>query len=294
MGYLSIIGNKVPIISGNITMLLLLLACSKEYAEVKTQIPLEEIAYELVFEDEFEGTVPNPENWDFEHGFVRNEELQWYQEENAFCENGLLVIEGRREQVPNSNYKPGSTNWRESREFASYTSSSLNTKGKHSWLYGRFEIKAKVDTRRGLWPAIWTLGVEGEWPSKGEIDIMEYYADQILANFAWGTGQRWVAKWDSYKKPINEFPAKWGSEFHIWRMDWTEEKIEIYLDDKMLNRIYLNLTINSTGDIKNPFKQVHYLLLNLAIGSNGGDPTNSNFPARYEIDYVRIYKAVQD
>jgi beta-glucanase (GH16 family) len=123
---------------------------------------------------------------------------------------------------------------------------------------------------------------------------MEYYADQILANFAWGTQQRWVAKWDSYKKSISEFTVNWAKEFHVWRMDWTEEKIEIYVDDIFLNRVYLHQTINATGDIKNPFKQPHYLLLNLAIGSNGGDPSNSNFPTRYEIDFVRVYQAAED
>lgn len=278
----------------NIQLLVVLMcSCSGESEKVNPQLPIEQIEYELIFEDEFDGTLPNPDNWGFEHGFVRNEELQWYQEENAFCEEGLLIIEGRREQIPNSNYTPGSTNWRESREFAAYTSSSLNTKGKHSWLYGRFEIKAKIDTRRGLWPAIWTLGVEGEWPGKGEVDIMEYYADQILANFAWGTNQRWVAKWDGFKKPISDFSVDWASEFHVWRLDWTEEKMEIYLDDELMNRVYLHTTINPEGDIHNPFKQPHYMLLNLAIGSNGGDPSDTNFPCRYEIDYVRVYQQIE-
>jgi beta-glucanase (GH16 family) len=281
--------KKLLIVSGSILLFLNMLSCSKDNTEVNPVLP-EDIEYELVFEDEFEGMLPNPENWGFEHGFVRNEELQWYQEENAYCKDGKLVIEGRRERVLNPNYNQASNNWRESREFANYTSSSLNTKGKHSWLYGRIEVKARIDARRGLWPAIWTLGIEGEWPSKGEIDIMEYYKDQILANFAWGTTQRWVAKWDSFKKPINDLPVNWASEFHVWRLDWTEDKMEIYLDDQLMNRVYLHTTINPTGDIENPFKQPHYLLLNLAIGSNGGDPSNTTFPRRYEIDYVRVYK----
>ena len=249
-----------------------------------------EIEYELVFEDEFDGGLPNPDNWGFEHGFVRNEELQWYQQDNAYCEDGYLIIEGRRERIANPSYDPNSTNWRNSREFSEYTSSSLKTKDLHSWKYGRFEIKAKINTRRGMWPAIWTLGIEGEWPSNGEIDIMEYYSDYILANFAWGTNKRWVPKWDGFKKHISSFPPDWANEFHIWRMDWTAEKIELFLDDVLLNVVYLNRTINPSGEIENPFKQAHYLLLNLAIGSNGGDPSGTTFPAKYEIDYVRVYQ----
>ncbi|MCG8307132.1 MAG: glycoside hydrolase family 16 protein [Cytophagales bacterium] len=250
----------------------------------------QETEYELVFEDEFEGDFPNPDNWGFENGFVRNKELQWYRKENAYCENGLLIIEGRREDIPNPNYDPNGTDWKTSREFAHYTSSSLMTRGLHSWKYGRFEIKAKIDVRRGMWPAIWTLGIEGEWPSNGEIDIMEYYSDYILANFAWGTDQRWVPKWDGFKKHISSFPADWANEFHVWRMDWTEDKIELFLDDELLNTVRLSKTINPASEIENPFKQPHYLLLNLAIGSNGGDPSGTTFPARFEVDYVRIYR----
>nr|AIA89543.1 CAZy families GH16 protein [uncultured Dyadobacter sp.] len=61
------------------------------------------------------------------------------------------------------------------------------TRGLHEWKYGRFEMRAKLDTQPGMWPAFWTLGVKGQWPSNGEIDIMEYYQNMILANTAWGT-----------------------------------------------------------------------------------------------------------
>lgn len=283
--------NNVLMIFINLLFVLLALSCANESVEVNPQLSEEEVIYKLVFEDEFEGALPDPKNWDFEHRFVRNKELQWYQEDNAFCEDGKLIIEGRKEQVSNTNYNPNSNNWRESRELASYTSSSLNTKGKHDWLYGRFEIRAKIPVQKGMWPAFWTLGIEGEWPSNGEIDIMEFYSNQLLANFAWGTEKRWVAKWDSFKKAISEFPTNWANDFHIWRMDWMEDKIDLFVDDKLLNRVYLHRTINPTGEIENPFKQPHYVLLNLAIGSNGGDPSNTAFPARYEIDYVRVYKA---
>jgi len=258
--------------------------------------PVEIPGMKLVWADEFNTNgQPNPEFWKHEKGFVRNEELQWYQEENANCANGVLLIEGRREEIPNPKYQAVSKNWKMSREFAHYSSSSINTRGLKQWLYGRFEIRARIDTAMGSWPAIWTLGIEKPWPSNGEIDIMEFYrikdVPTILANAAWGTHQQYVAKWNTERIPYSHFLAKdaeWHKKFHIWRMDWTSESIKLYLDDELLNTTLLSETINPDGF--NPFKQPHYLLLNLAIGGNGGNPDRSKFPIRYEVDYVRVYQ----
>ena len=250
----------------------------------------------LVWNDEFNYTgKPDPANWIYEKGFVRNEELQWYQQDNANCAHGILLIEGRREKVKNPGYVAGSKEWQRNREFAEYSSSSINTEGHRQFMFGRFEIRARVDTALGAWPAIWTLGISKEWPSNGEIDIMEFYRIKgfpaILANFAWGTKQRNVAKWDDLKKPLTDFTAndpEWTKKFHVWRMDWNEYNIKIYLDDLLLNEISLDQTINPDGF--NPFLQPHFFLLNLAIGANGGDPSKTTFPILYEVDYVRVYQ----
>ena len=186
--------------------------------------------WKLVWADEFnKNGKPDPANWEFEQGFARNEELQWYQEDNAICKNGVLVIEGRKEQIRNPNYDPASNDWRKNREYAQYTASSMVTEGLRQFQFGRFEIRAKIDTAMGLWPAIWTLGISGEWPSSGEIDLMESYPinneHHILANVAWGTNKRYSAKWDSQKVPLSHFLKKdseWPHKFHIWRMDWDE------------------------------------------------------------------------
>jgi beta-glucanase (GH16 family) len=250
----------------------------------------------LVWNEEFNiNGKPDPAIWIYEKGFVRNQELQWYQSENTNCFNGLLVIEGRREKVNNPNYVSGSTNWKSAREFAEYTSASIQTRGLKQWQFGRFEIRARIDTACGSWPAIWTLGVSGGWPSGGEIDIMEFYrikgVPTILANFAWGTNQRGIGKWDDLKKPLSDFTANdpnWTKKFHIWRMDWNKDSISLFLDDQLLNTTLLNQTVNPDGF--NPFLQPHYLLLNLAIGGNGGDPSKTRFPMKYEVDYVRVYQ----
>jgi beta-glucanase (GH16 family) len=250
----------------------------------------------LVWNDEFNNSgKPDFSNWTFEKGFVRNQELQWYQKENANCADGLLIIEGKREQVKNPNHVAGSTNWKTNREFAGYTSSSIQTRGLRQWQFGRFEIRARIDTACGSWPAIWTLGVSGDWPSGGEIDIMEFYRVKglptILANFAWGTSQQGIAKWDDLKKPLSDFTAndpEWTKKFHVWRMDWDKDSISLYLDDQLLNSTLLSQTINPDGF--NPFLQPHYLLLNLTLGTNGGDPSKTMFPLKFEVDYVRVYQ----
>lgn len=255
--------------------------------------------YTLVWSDEFnEDGKPNSEYWSFEKGFVRNNELQWYQEENAYCKDGKLIIEGRREKRPNPLYEKGSTDWRKSRPFIKYTSSSLKTAGKKEFLYGRFEIRARIPLESGSWPAIWTLGTTMEWPSCGEIDIMEYYRinndPHLLANVAWGTDKRYKAEWRTQAIPFRHFLEKnsnWGKEFHVWRMDWEENSIKLYLDDELLNEVSLKETVNGAwGNYTHPFKQPHYLLLNLALGANGGEPDVLAFPMKYEIDYVRVYQ----
>lgn len=277
-------------------------ACSSNqqslYLPDNTQSAME--GYELVWHDEFnEGTKPDTSDWSYEHGFVRNEELQWYQSVNARIEEGRLIIEGRREQVKNEFYDSTSTNWKRSRPFAQYTSSSINTRGNQAFQYGIVEVRARLDTANGMWPAIWMLGTHPDrgWPANGEIDIMEYYRIEgephILANAAWAD-EDGSSIWDDEKIPFRDFLEKdpeWPNKYHTWKMNWNEDRVKLYLDDQLLNEINLNETLNPDGF--NPFHQPHYILLNLAIGSNGGDPTNTRFPKQYEVDYVRVYQKKQ-
>ena len=249
--------------------------------------------YELVWSDEFDqdGKV-NAENWTFEYGFVRNEELQWYQEENAWVEDGFLIIEAREERKINPTYHISYSHWGEKRRYITHTSSSLNTRGNHKWLFGRFEMRAKIDISDGLWPAFWTLGEDKEWPSNGEIDIMEYYKGKILANIACGTTSRWNPEWHSTTRSIEELGGKsWADDFHVWRMDWTPEYIALYVDDDLMIKKPIANLYNKDSSGFNPFMQPHYILINLALGGiNGGELNDTKFPSRYLIDYVRVYQ----
>jgi beta-glucanase (GH16 family) len=248
----------------------------------------------LVWQDEFEDEGrPDTTMWRYETGFVRNRELQWYQRENAYVEDGHLVIEGRREEVSNPHYDPDSDHWRNERRRARYTSASLTARDAFAFQYGRVEVRARIEAEPGLWPAIWTVGLRHGWPEGGEIDIMEYYEDSILANVCWADPEGAPA-WDTVQKSLSWVREQtgeddWASSFHVWRMEWTPETIRLYVDDVLLNTYDVSRATTESGF--NPLRQPHLLKLNLAIGgTKGGDPSQTDFPARYRIDYVRVYQ----
>ena len=281
-----------------------------------TDAPAKIDGYKLVWHDEFDvDGAPNAKDWNFERGFVRNHEVQYYQSSNAVCKGGLLVIEGRKERVKNAHFKDpkitGGNTWKADREFADYTAASLTTAGKRTFRYGRLEVRARIPTAGGAWPAIWTLGEKHDWPSCGEIDLMEYYRDKgghgepiILANFCWSSpwGQ-WTGKWDGARVPFRKFTDRdpdWAKKFHVWRMDWTSERIGLFLDGELINDIAVKDSINEGGwgdhwKGHSPFTQPHYVLVNLALGGDNGGPVDDRaLPMRYEIDYVRIYQVGEE
>jgi len=248
--------------------------------------------YALVWHDEFDRDGwPDPRNWTYERGFVRNQEAQWYQADNATVRDGMLVIEARRARVPNASYEAGSTDWRRSRPAAEYTSASLTTRGLRAWRYGRFEMRGRIDVRSGMWPAFWTVGDGGRWPASGEIDIMEYYRQMLLANVAWSDSSG-RAVWDDSRKPLAELGGEaWARRFHVWRMDWDADSIRLSVDDVLLNTTALRGTEAGNPSRVDPLRQPHHVILNLAIGgANGGDPSATAFPARFEVDWVRVYQ----
>lgn len=276
-------------------------ATENEIAQATQKTESDREDYKLVWQEEFneDGEI-DPNDWNFEYGFVRNNEDQWYQEDNASKKDGNLVIEARKERKDNPWYEPGSSDWKKSRQYIDYTSSCMTTAGKHDWLYGRVEVRAKIPCYSGSWPAIWMLGnesVTGEWPSSGEIDIMEYYKDKTLANLVWGSSVRWQGIWEARSTPVTGYWVKqdpnWTDSYHTWRMDWDEESIKLYLDDELITICNLSRTINQ-GEwhlVDNPFHTSQYLLLNLALGGNNGGPIdNEKLPFSYLVDYVRVYQ----
>lgn len=256
--------------------------------------------WQLVWNDEFdEDGRPDAGKWDYERGFVRNYEMQWYAPENAFQRDGKLVIEARQADFPCPAYREGNSNWRNNRQTVQWTSASLITKGKYAFQFGRVEVRARIPVCKGAWPAIWLLGTEHSWPGNGEIDMLEYYqikdVPTILANACWAGNTEEDAEWDSSYTPLTHFTESdpvWASRFHVWRMDWDKDFIRLYLDDELLNEINLKRTINgkASGTGINPFHHQQYLLLNLALDTRVKEYNAADFPMRYEIDYVRVFQ----
>jgi beta-glucanase (GH16 family) len=248
--------------------------------------------WKLVWSDEFdyEG-MPDGKKWDYEEGFIRNSEMQYYTRarlENARVENGFLVIEGRKEQFRNPGYKSDSPKWKDQREFASYTAASLVTLNKAGWKYGRIEVRAKLPQGKGVWPAIWTMGVsrtEIGWPRCGEIDIMEFVGKDpngMHANAHFAVDGKHTSKAGKLRtdKPY--------ADFHVYAIEWYEDRIDFFFDDIK----YHTFPIDEAGKGEdNPFRKPHYLLINLALGGSWGGPIDdSMLPQKYLIDYVRVYE----
>lgn len=254
--------------------------------------------WELAWSDEFNTKgLPDKAKWDYEEGFCRNKEKQYYtreRKENVRVEGDVLVIEGRKETFKNPKHKPGSKKWQE-QDVAQYTSGSINTLGKMEFKYGRIEVRAKVPQGKGMWPAIWMMGPtinKVGWPRCGEIDIMEYVGkdpDIIYANNHFANPEikdKAVHKSGGGGKIKIKGPY---NDFHIYAIEWTEKEIKFFVDDKQ----YATFNIDMAGKgADNPFRKPHYLLLNLAMGGYwGGQVDDTLFPRKYEIDYVRYYKA---
>ncbi len=234
----------------------------------------------LVWEDNFNGSgLPDKDIWSFEEGYIRNKEAQYYTKErteNARVENGNLIIEARKD------------NWQGNK----ITSASVHTYGKKSVLYGRVEVRAKLPTGSGTWPAIWMLGDVVKngtgWPACGEIDIMEnvgFDPEIIHANIH--------TKAYNHVKGTNkgnkiEIDKPW-EDFHVYAIEWFEDKIDFFVDDTK----YFTFENEHTGNAAWPFDKPHYLILNLAIGGGWGGQEGvdeSIFPQKYYIDYVKVYK----
>lgn len=249
---------------------------------------------ELVWQDEFNNVgLPDAAKWDYEEGFIRNQEKQYYtkqQLKNCQVKNGFLTLTGVKERVANTFYQFNTTDWRYKDSLAFYSSASINTKSKFNFTYGRVEVKAKLPKGNGIWPAIWMLGVDktvGGWLHIGEIDIMEFignephhiygtihYADSLTGKHA-SKGSRIVVK-DLH------------SNFHVYAMEWDEKKIDIFFDDSLYHRVYID-SLSTVA--KSPFRKPFYILLNLALGGAWPGPIDDAvLPQQFVIDYIRVYQ----
>ena len=233
--------------------------------------------------DEFDQEgLPDPKKWDYDLGGSGwgNNELQFYTKsaKNAQVANGVLRI----------------TAIKENKEGKEYTSARLVSRGKGDFLYGRFEIKAKLPTGKGTWPALWMLPTDwayGDWPRSGEIDIIEHVGyDQNKVHMSVHT-EAYNHKIGTQKTSFKTVPGV-SEDFHLYRLDWTPYAIRGYVDNVKLFEF-----INDGKGIDSwPFDKRFHFLINLAVGGDWGgaqgvDPTV--FPKTMEVDYVRVYKMIE-
>lgn len=242
---------------------------------------------QLVWSDEFDYTgFPDSTKWAYDVGDGcpelcgwGNNELQYYTHkklENARVENGILTIEVHKENIEN-------------REF---TSAKLVTRGNQDWKYGRFEIRAKLPTTRGVWSAIWMMptdpSIYGSWPKCGEIDIMEnvgFDADTVEASAHTGSYYFTVGTQKHNRIAVPDSDIN----FHVYSLEWTATEYKVFVDDTL----YFTFENEGTGFMEWPFDQKFYLILNIAYGGNWGAAQGldiDSLPQKMEIDYVRVYQ----
>lgn len=241
--------------------------------------------WRMVWSDEFDHDgAPDPAKWVFDVGGDGwgNKELQFYtanRPENARVENGHLIIEARREA------------WKGN----AYTSSRLITKGRTDWLYGRFEIRAKLPAGRGTWPAIWMLPTvwslgDGLWPDNGEIDIMEHVGHD--AGTIHASLHSRLHQWrNNTQRTGTKVVPDSTSAFHTYILEWAPHEIRVLIDDVPI----LTAKDDGRGWESWPFNRPFYLILNLAVGGDWGSVKGIDaeaFPQRMEVDFVRVYQGI--
>jgi beta-glucanase (GH16 family) len=236
----------------------------------------------VYFEDFNENGLPSTERWKYDvgnHGWGNNED-QYYTEnrlENARVEDGKLIITAMKEDY----------------EGSKFTSARLLSKD--SWLYGRFEINAKLPSGRGTWPAIWMLPVDwsyGGWPESGEIDIMEHVGHNhgVVHGSTHSLKYNWP---NNTQKTATINVENVDTEFHTYALEWTPGKIEVFVDQVS----YFVSTFDPEKDTEDgwkawPFDKPFHLILNIAVGGFWGGAEGideSIFPQTMEIDWIKVY-----
>jgi beta-glucanase (GH16 family) len=231
------------------------------------------VAQSLVWADEFNTPgAPDPSRWGYDigngnNGFGNNE-LQYYtnRSDNVIISNGTLKITAKKESFSGFNY----------------TSTRMLTKNKFSTKYGKIEVRAKLPTGVGTWPAIWMLGNnidQAGWPACGEIDIMEHKgSDQ---NRVYGTLHHPGHSGGNGDGATTTI-ANATTEFNVYAVEWSATVIKFSVN----GNVYY--TFNNNASL--PFNQNFFIILNFAMGGTFGGPVDPAFSqATMEVDYVRVY-----
>ena len=245
--------------------------------------------YSLVWADEFNGAALSTTDWNYDVGTGcpslcgwGNSELEYYRSQNVSVTGGNLVITAKAESFAGSGY----------------TSGKITTLGKHSFQYGRIEMRAKLPTGGGMWPAFWMMpeaNVYGGWAASGEIDIMEAANATTSVGGTIHYGGTYPANTSSGGS-YSMSGASFANAFHTYAVQWEPDTIRWYVDGAP----YFTSTSaqwysgGAPSNPRAPFDQPFYILLNLAVGGNYTGCTSAgcvttSLPQQYLVDYVRVY-----
>ncbi|MEL6256597.1 MAG: family 16 glycosylhydrolase [Bacteroidota bacterium] len=238
--------------------------------------------YQLVWDEEFDGSELNPDHYNFEleDGCPNlcgwgNMELQWYTDlsKNIKLEDGKLIITAT---------KTGAAN---------FNSARIQTKGKKEFRFGRIDVRAKMPKGQGIWPAIWMLGSnidEVGWPACGEIDIMELVGHQPRSSH--GTAH-WGAQGDlnsTSSTSVYTIAEDFADNFHVFSIVWESGEIVWYVDETRFHSV----TTNDMRGKPYPFNQEMFFIMNVAVGGQwpGSPDETTVFPQTMEVDYLRVFQ----
>jgi len=247
-------------------------------------------AYSLVWSDEFDGTSLDAGDWTIDIGDGcpdlcgwGNAELQYYRAENVAVSGGNLILTARRQSFGG-------------RQF---TSGKVHTRDKHAFLYGRMEMRAKIPTGGGMWPAFWMMpqdDVYGGWAASGEIDIMESANGTTTVGGALHYGGAWPAN-TSTSSSYSLGGANFADAYHVYAVEWEADQIRWYVDGVLFSTrdSWQWYSDGAPQNPRAPFDQEFYLILNAAVGgyyTGCLEPAcvTATLPQQYLIDYVRVYQ----
>lgn len=242
--------------------------------------------WELVWEDEFNGTELDTTKWSYqtgtgsEYGLTDwgNKELQYYRERNVTVSDGMLHITAKRESFGGKGY----------------TSGRIRTIGKGDWTYGRFEFRAKLPRGQGFWSAIWMLSTDeayGGWAASGEIDIMENIGKEPITvhgtlhyGAPWPYNQSKGAAYETSGWPFSR-------EFYTYALEWEEGEMRWYVNNQLYQTLGEGDWDSRGHDFPAPFDKRFHLLLNVAVGGDwpGNPDGTTEFPQEMVVDYVKVY-----
>ncbi len=258
-----------------------------------------EKGWDLVWNDEFEGTSIDASRWEHETNCWGggNNEQQCYGSagKNSFVQDGTLHIVAIEDSPNGAIGGPDNDPTLVTRP---YSSARIRSLGRGDFKYGRMEARMRLPTGQGLWPAFWMLpsaNVYGGWAQSGEIDIMEAVNPLPEQNIVHGTLHFGAAWPENVSSSADHTPSVgvWET-FYTYAVEWEEGEIRWFVDDFP----YASQTewYSEGNDYPAPFDQEFHLILNLAVGGNwpGAPNAQTTFPQDLSVDYVRVYQCTKD